>query len=371
MESSMAPYPILKAFPDPELISLPRGGRALKRGIKKGRPVALGETLALGWNAGIPDLVSPLPGRVRKVTGTYVDIEVDPASGAEPWAPVRFKDMGPVEAASSLKRMGLRPPAPPAPGEPVIISGFDPEPSVRLCPALWEDQRSTLEAGLRLLNILFPGKPLLIALPKGVRTLSSRDCAPVYLNLKYPKTLPVFLKKRLLRTYDPLERGLVSSVKLFLLGSSFRSGKTPSHYPIFIQKIASQVSPGLSPARLLSLMNLTVRDGDAVVLGSLERGLSTGRIHEGLSSKFEGIFLIKNSLPPAKGTCSLCGRCKKACPQGLPVDLLGAYPERKWKEIFIRIPDLYNCPACGLCALSCPENIALSSLRSLWGDQRL
>jgi NAD-dependent dihydropyrimidine dehydrogenase PreA subunit len=191
------------------------------------------------------------------------------------------------------------------------------------------------------------------------------------LTLKYPKTLPAFLKKRLLRTYDPLERGVVSSVRLFLLGSSFRSGKTPSYYPLFIQKTASQVPPGLSPMRLLSLVNLTIADGDAVILGSRERGISTGRLNEGLSSKIEGIFLIKNIKKAQKGTCSLCGRCKAACPQGLPVDLLGMSPERKWKEILLNLPDLYNCPACGLCAQSCPENIPLSSLRSLWGDLKL
>lgn len=367
----MAPYPILKAFPDPDLISLPRDGRALKRGLKKGRPVALGEILALRVDPKLTDLASPLPGRVKKITGTHIDIEIDHGSGAEPLPPVRFKDMGPVEAGAALRKMGLYPPAPPAPGEPIIISGFDPEPSVRLCPSLWEDQRSTLEAGLRLLNILFPGKPLLAALPKGQRPLGSRDSAPVFLSLSYPLTLPVFLKKRLLKSYDPLARGMVSSVKLFLLGSAFRSGKSPSAFPIYIQNLAAQVPPGLSPAKLLALANLTVREGDGVILGSLERGITTGRLSIGLSPRIEGIFLSRQSRIKPRGECSFCGRCRKACPQSLPADILGPLPERRWREVLRNLPDLYDCPACGLCALSCPENIPLSSMRSLWTEESL
>jgi ferredoxin len=304
-----------------------------------------------------------LPGLITGLNRDWLTLEVELNCGASPIAPISFRNLGPVEAQASLKKIGIAPILPPSPGDPVIISGFDPEPGLNLAPVLWEDQRSTLEAGLQLVTRLFPGKPILLALPHGVRPLSSCDCAPLHLRLKYPKTLPAFLKKSLIKSYDPLAKGLISSRKLHLLGQAMRSGKTPVAYPMTIGRLRAQVPSGLSPKKLFSLVNLEAREKSRALLGGPMRGVVTAQLERGLAGEVEAIFLI-NSSEIGIGSCIYCARCRSSCPLGLPVDKIGAAPMHLWQDILKANPLLASCPACGLCALACPSHLPLSSLRS-------
>ncbi|MDR2613349.1 MAG: hypothetical protein LBG06_11220, partial [Deltaproteobacteria bacterium] len=239
---------VLKAFPPPGRLSLPLEGAVPVKGLRRGRPVAQGEVLAETAGPLLPDLAAPLPGRIFRLDGASVDLEVDFDCGAEPVPLASLKEFGPIEAARALRRMGVAVPPAPAPGEPVVISGFDPEPGVRLAPALWEDQRAALEDGLRMLAHLYPGKPVVQALPFGARPLESKDSSKVHLKLAYPWTLPALLKKRLLGKigraaaragltppYDPAARGVADSRTLYLLGMAFRTGRAPAARPVSLQ----------------------------------------------------------------------------------------------------------------------------------------
>jgi ferredoxin len=333
------------------------------RGIKKGAFLAQGEHISQNPLPKAPDMAAPLPGIVKNLTSDYLTLEVNFETGKEPLAPINFRNLGPVEAQASLKKMAIAPILPPAPGDPVIISGFDPEPGFNLAAALWEDQRSTLEAGLKLVTRLFPGKPILLALPHGVRPLESCDCAALHLRIKYPKTLPVFLKKTLLKTYDPIAKGLISSRKLHLLGQAMRSGKSPAAFPMTIGRIAALVPSGLSPLRLLALVNQEPRGGAQVILGGPIRGVATARLDKGLGGTVEGIFLIKSPKAPL-GKCLYCARCRYSCPLRLPVDQLGATPMYLWPLVLKDNPLLGTCPACGLCQMACPRGLPLAALRT-------
>jgi electron transport complex protein RnfC len=134
---------------------------------------------------------------------------------------------------------------------------------------------------------------------------------------------------------------------------------------VTIQNIAAQVPFGMSPAKLLSLANLTPMEGDSIVLGGLMRGIATLRPDRGLPPWVEGIFLLRKgkNRPRPMGVCRKCGRCESVCPLKLPVGVLGANPPFEWKNILKISPDLLKCPACGLCALNCPENIPLNLFR--------
>jgi ferredoxin len=368
---------VLKAFPAPVGITLPLEGAVPAKGLKKGRPVARGEVLAETAEPFRPDLASPLPGWITALDGDSVSIETDYEAGAEPVEPARLKELGPVEAAKALRRMGIKPPPAPSPGEPVVISGFDPEPGVTLARALWEDQRAALEDGLRLVARLFPGKPVVQAVPKGTRPLESMDSASLTLKLSYPWTLPPFLKKRLLHrigraarragylaAFDPAARGVVDSRALYLLGTALRTGLAPSETPVTIQNTPALVTPGLSPETLLSLVNLVWSEGDTVVLGGMARGKAAARLDQGLGTRVEAVLLLKggSGRPRPEGRCTLCGRCRAACPLKLPADLVGGTPQRLRPLIIQRLPQLAQCPACGLCTMACPRNIPLSAL---------
>ncbi|MDR1080261.1 MAG: hypothetical protein LBQ79_04715, partial [Deltaproteobacteria bacterium] len=273
-------FGVMKAFPAPGRLSLPLDGAAPKKGLRRGRAVAQGELLAEAPGAFTPDLASPLPGRVAGLDGASVLIDVDFDCGAEPAEPARLRELGPVEAAKALRRMGIAPPPAPPPGEPVVISGFDPEPGVKLARALWEDQRAALEDGLRLITRLYPGKPVVQCLPGGMRPLESMDSAAVTMKLPYPWTLPPLLKKRLLKKigraaaragreplYDPAARGVCGSRTLYLMGTAWRTGKAPMAGPVCLQGSPALAPPGMSPAELLALVNLRPRPGDSVILG--------------------------------------------------------------------------------------------------------
>ncbi|MDR1164926.1 MAG: hypothetical protein LBO66_03475 [Deltaproteobacteria bacterium] len=345
---------------------MPLGGASLAPGVKKGLAVGAGEILARSASPFQADLPSPLPGRISGLSGTHILLDVDLAAGGAPPAPIRFRDLGPVEALKALKSLGLTPPLPPAPGDPVIASAFDPEPGINLAQSLFEDQRGVMEAGIQFLALLFPGKAIVLAHPPQIRPLALPSLTPVSLKLPYPRALPVFLKLRLLRRHDPLARGVVSARTLHLWGTVARGGITPRRWPLSLQNIPIQAPFGISPRDLLALANLSPQDGDAVVVGGLARGRATARLEEGLSPRVEAVNLIRKRKIPRRLTpapCSRCGRCRQNCPLDLPVDLLGASPWPLWPEILAEFPALATCPRCGLCALACPSRRPLNALR--------
>jgi ferredoxin len=369
---------VLKVFPHPERLWLPLDGAVPKKGLLRGKAVAQGEVLAEALLPFTPDLTAPLPGRVAGLDGAGVSLDVDFRSGAEPPEPARLRELGPVETAKALRRMGIEPPPAPPPGDPVVISGFDPEPGLMTARALWEDQRAALEDGLRLVGRLYPGKPVVQCLPGGARPLESMDSAAVAMQLAYPWTLPPLLKRRLLKRiaraaaragreplYDPGARGVCGARTLYLMGTAFRTGRAPSARPVTLQGVPALVPPGMSAMELLALVNLRPREGDCVVLGGLARGRACARLDQGLGHGIEAVLLLKGGSPWAsrrEGRCSMCGRCRAACPLKLPADLIGGSPKRLWPLLLERLPQLANCPGCGLCAQACPQNVPLAAL---------
>jgi ferredoxin len=369
---------VMKDFPPPARLSLPLAGAQPRKGLRKGKAVAQGEVLAEAQGPFAPDLAAPLPGRVAGLDGAAVVLDVDFNAGAEPVEPARLKELGPVEAAKALRRMGIIPPPAPPPGEPVVISGFDPEPGLKMAATLWEDQRSALEDGLRLITRLYPGKPVVQCLPPGARPLANMDSAAVAMKLAYPWTLLPLLKKRLMRKigraaaragkeppYDPSARGVCGSRTLYLMGTALRTGRAPALMPVSLNGAPALVPHGMSAVELLALVNLRPRPGDGVVLGGLARGRSCARLAEGLGPGVEAVNLLKGGAPSAsrlEGRCSMCGRCRAACPLRLPVDLIGGSPKRLWPLLLERLPQLASCPGCGLCALACPQNVPLAAL---------
>jgi electron transport complex protein RnfC len=360
---------VLKAFPYPGSISLPLASRQPKVGIRKGRLVSRGETLATTANPaqGIPDLVAPLPGNIARISSTHVTLEVDLDIGLQARA-LDFSTMSPTEARDSLLRLGIRPPRAPRPGEPVFISGFDPEPGVRLAGALLGDQRGVLEAGIRLVLALFPGKAIVQALPPGPPQLGFPGSQTVRRKISYPHTLPAFLKWRLEKDapFDRLASGVVGLRQLWLLGRAWSTGLPPLARPLSIQGVPSLVPPGMSPLELLSLVNLTPRDGDRIVLGGLARGFCAWDPSLGLGQDQAAVCLVRGGgkSPPPRA-CRLCGRCQEACPLRLPVHVLGSAPMSGWHMVLAEHRDLATCPACGLCALACPSRLPLCALRGV------
>jgi electron transport complex protein RnfC len=365
---------VLKAFPFPRALALPLGGRVPAVGIRRGRLVSRGEALARAQGQGVPDLVAPLPGKVTRVSASFVGLEVDLDLGVQAPA-LDLGPMAPLEARDALLRLGIRAPRAPRPGEPVLVSGFDPEPGMNLSAALLGDQRGTLEAGLRLVRGLFPGKAVLQALPPGESPLGPPGSTAVSPKARYPHTLPAFLRMRLQKgsPYDRHASGVVGLRDLWLLGRALQSGLAPIARPLSIQGVPAMAPPGLSASGLLALVNARPLPGDRVVLGGLARGLCASDLDLGLGQDLEAVSLLRarGAAPPRPRPCTLCGRCREACPLGLPCHILGLAPLGSWPDLLRSREDLASCPACGLCAAVCPSFLPLASLRgpSLAGDQ--
>lgn len=345
-----------------EIVVVPLNGARPHRGVKRGRPLSIGEHLACHPGPLTGDIHSPINGLVADINERAVVIRQDNEVAGKTPAPLSFHNLPATELAQAFKRLGLDIPEV-YPGEPFIVQSFDPEPGLSCSPALFSEHRETMLAGLEALNALYPEHPVIWA--SNGRGQIPEEYPSVIVDSAYPLSLPHLVKQSANGRFALTDGGVFRGRDLYFLGRVWRTGLPLTRMPLTLGQANYFVPIGARIIDLLTFANLKPGPKDVVIKGGLARGKSIWRLSRGLGKKDEALHLIKGARGRAAVLpCRVCGECNKACPAGLNVAKAGRAPVEQWLDGRFR-KEFEGCFQCGACALACPSHRPLLSLARL------
>lgn len=347
-------HTVLKAWPTPGAASLAFEGRPAP-GLKPGRPVSMGQLLAISRDPLAGDLRAPFSATVVGLSPGRIDLAYGQGLSGQVPEPLDLKSLEGEALAAALKSLGVARPGRPPAGEPALVSALSPEPGLDLPAALWLDQKPTLQRGLGLLARLWPGTGITEILPPRFAPLGSSK--PVVFRDPFPLTLPSFLRRKVLGLPAPRATGVVGPETLWAMGAVARSGLPLTLIPMTVQGFHYLAPSGVRISDALSAVNLKPMAGDVALLGGLVTGRPTVRLGRGLKAPDLALRLIRSGrLPAPPAPCRLCSLCRLACPLGLPVDALAQAPLAEWPGLHRAAREaLAGCGGCGACGLACPS----------------
>lgn len=350
---------VIKDWDAYEQVAIPLAEAQPIKGMKNGRPVSAGEPLARTLNPRRGDVHSSINGVIEEINEHEVIIRRSDETVGEPPRPVDMNGLPADESAVRLKEAGLDPPQV-APRDPLIVSTMDAEPGLSFSPALFSEHRETVLAGVEVLSNLHPGRKIVWAVRRAEE--APAEAETVIVRGEFPQTLPALLKKKITGGSDPQAEGVFGSRELHLLGRVYRTGLPATRMAITLAGANYFVPVGARVIDLLTFANLVPNPGDVVVQGGLIHGRSLARLERGLDKSAAAVHLVRRSdLKGSYQNCRACGKCARACPVGLPVDLAA---EREPEEWLNGSPAsiLDGCLRCGACALVCPAGRPLMSM---------
>lgn len=345
-----------------EIVAVPLNGAHPLKGVKRGRPLSIGEHLAHHPGPLTGDIHSPLNGLVLDINERAIIIRRDDGAIGKTPAPVNFGSLTTVELAQTFKQLGLDVPEV-YPGEPFIVQTFDPEPGLSCSPALFSEHRETMLAGLEALNALYPDHPVIWASNGSCQI--PEEFAQVRVDSVYPFSLPVLVKQSVNGRVAVTDGGIFRGRDLYYLGRVWRTGLPLTRMPLTLGEANYLVPIGARIIDLLTFANLRPGPQDVVIKGGFARGKSIWRLHRGLGKRDEALHLMKGACRLTSfAPCHGCGECSKACPAGLNVAKAGSAPVEQWLNGRFQ-KEFEGCFKCGACALACPARRPLLSLARL------
>lgn len=354
--------------------------------VRKGQKVTTGKKVILTEN--VRDYVpSPVTGTVTDIADrmgylgrTYpsISIDVDKEDRRDQeFAMITGGTPGP-ETASRL--LGTLPGAPGFgdmldPGRAintVIINGTDSEPLIRVNQHVAANEVDDLMKGIDVLREIVPAGRFVMVVPPSVAYASARTGVEIRkINTSYPDTLPRMIVKKVTGTAVPQGRsleemgiGFVNAEAVAALGRAFSRGEPPVRKLVTVIRkdfstLLVRVRIGTHVGEILDALNLETTHGDRLILG----GPMTGQAV--FSGDVPVMFGTDGLMLQDKGTitsysdsqCVNCGECVRACPAGVPVNMLVRLLENGLYEDAVERYDLLSCIECGLCSYVCIARI--------------
>jgi H+/Na+-translocating ferredoxin:NAD+ oxidoreductase subunit C len=118
---------------------------------------------------------------------------------------------------------------------------------------------------------------------------------------------------------------------------------------------------GTSVGHILRKLNISVNDGDRLILGGPMTGtavysedLPIAPDTDAIMVQDQGQIILSSDYP-----CIHCGECVRICPARIQVHMLERFLEAGQYQDGADLYDLYSCVECGLCTLVCPSRIPI------------
>ncbi len=98
-----------------------------------------------------------------------------------------------------------------------------------------------------------------------------------------------------------------------------------------------------------------------VIFGDTMNGVTVTDLQTPVPVGTRAITVMHSLRPPAKTSCTRCGKCVTVCPMGLPVYLAMRHVERGEEEAAASF-GAERCTGCGACSAVCPSGIEVSDI---------
>jgi electron transport complex protein RnfC len=386
--------------PEPKEVLLPLRGFDSKKDrlkIKEGTRVITGEQI-------IPGVLSTVTGTIKGIEPlfaantadgngnggvTAVRIEV---SEKEEWAPTvkqepDFLEKEPLELLEKLNHanLGFREDFETIKHvNTVIVSAVDTDPVQWVSQQVLREDKDIVLEGLRLIRHLTSAEQVVLAVPEPLAYLV-RDAVNAEEGLKlypvkplYPNGLPEILVRDMAGVYN-LDNHLF--LKIEKLAASVRALKEGRP---FVYKVVSvtdkegsrnfRVRIGSPLKDLLALKGCFLKDDDKIIIGGPLRGYTCFDANIPITDDVDSIYVQHSDANEVihywNNQCMNCGRCVRACPVNLDVNLIGRYSEFSLFEKCHEM-DVMVCIECGLCAYHCPSGRSLVQFIRLAKKQKM
>jgi electron transport complex protein RnfC len=180
----------------------------------------------------------------------------------------------------------------------------------------------------------------------------------------YPNGLPEILVRDMARIYN-FDSHLFLKVEKLVAAVKALQEDQP-----FVHKVVTvidengaenfRVRIGTPLKNLLKLKDCHLKTSDKIIIGGPFRGYASFSTDIPITEDMDSIYVqsLDETVHYHNNQCMNCGRCVKACPVNLDVNLIGRYSEfslfEKCSEMGAAV-----CIECGLCAYYCPSGRSL------------
>ncbi|MCK4764516.1 MAG: 4Fe-4S binding protein [Candidatus Aminicenantes bacterium] len=346
-----------------------------KKKLKEDLPVKTGQQLKPGFFSTVTGTIKgfgPLTPAVAEPIYLRIAVsdseEIDPLLQAEP----DFLEQEPQALLEKLNRANLGFCEELQPVDTVVVSAVDEEPLIMVYGQLLRENKERVFAGLRLLKHLTSAQKVVLAVPQPLYSFVSgaaADGIEVHSVVpRYPNGLPEILIRDMAAAYNVDSHLFLNVEKLLAAAAALTDGKPFSHKVVtVIDKQGAgnyRVRIGTPLAELLK--DRRIKDNDKVIIGGPFRGSTCFDLSMPVTAATDCIYIQDENEVAFfhNNQCLNCGRCVRACPVDLDVNLLGRYAEFAIFDQCLEM-DLKNCIECGLCAYVCPSGRSLVQLLRL------
>ncbi|MFO8089019.1 MAG: 4Fe-4S dicluster domain-containing protein [Desulfatiglandaceae bacterium] len=389
LENIHKEIPIRVPEPETAFLHVYHKGVHPPSGIK---PISTGDELKTGQCIEV-DQDDVRASAVSPVTGVVSRMSTQAGYGEKPYVEIVLK-VDREEQFDTTFRESLKEPASPAvlpfldalPGntdfsfisslpKPIrafIVCGIDTEPFMTTNQYILAAKTEELNTGIEQLRRLFRGSKVFLIAPPYLQAMARTTRAEVaVVDPVYPFTLPEMVLKKTFNVEIPAGKRIeelgvafITAETLVGLAEAFETGTLPVHKHLTV--IAKTGDAALVKARIgttvkevFSTTGIHASPGDLLVQGGPMTGRSIHSENMPILKNTEALLIRDKAKIPfsSDSHCINCGECIRACPAGIPVNMLVRVLENGLWEDAVGLYDLDACIECGLCSYVCPAKI--------------
>lgn len=364
--------------PEPKEVLLPLKGFDKKKdklSVKEGKRVITGQPIARGVFSTVTGTVKGVEPfftvdgdlTVVRIELSYEE-EIDAALKLKAKQELTFLETDPAELLEKLNRANLGFCRELGEVQAVIVSAVDADLLTAVSQQVLRENKGIVVEGLKLVQHLTAAERVILAVPGPLWDLVSDiagDSIDIYkVKPVYPNGLPEILVRDMARVYKFHSHVFLKVEKLVAAVKALQEDQP------FVHKVVTvidengaenfRVRIGTPLKDLLELKECDLKSIEKIIIGGPFRGYTCFSTDIPITKDMDSIYIqpLDETVHYHNNQCMSCGRCVKACPVNLDVNLIGRYSEfslfEQCSEMGIDV-----CIECGLCAYHCPSGRSL------------
>ena len=261
---------------------------------------------------------------------------------------------------------------PKTPLKTLVINGMDNDLLVTTQQMIVKKQAAGLKTGIDYLKKITGNPKVILVVPPGLSAEAAKSGAQVQTVIPtYPNSLPKMIMKNVLNQVVPagmdcssLGVGFINAEGVLALKSAFTTGKPPVAKMVTVigkneETQIISVRIGTPIKTVLSALKIHMDRGDRLVVGGPMTGRSIYTEEMPVLQDTDAVMVQDKDQLALNGNdpCVNCGECIRACPVGIPVNMLVRLLENSQYEEAAKEYDLLSCIECGLCSYVCEARI--------------